>query len=411
MKKHYFLALMMAAGLQTATAQLCDPPIAPPATQDQSFCADLNPVVADLVATGDGQIAWFDLSQGFEPLDPSTPLFDGIYTTVQMIGGCFSDFVDIEVTLLPTPAPPTVEAWQQFQYFCGSGTVAELYITATGTVQWYLGTSDGFLIGPLAPDDAIADGISAYWASQTVDGCVSDWATLSVTVLPIPPAPVVSDQSFCSPGSYTVADLDQNVEVNGHNAVWWSQAPTGDFGTMFNPSTPLEEGVTYYAASNLSCGELSERTPIQVTFISVDNTVTIENGTLTANQDGAGYEWFFCIDGFTSMGVTSQTFSPTFDGGYAVVVNYEGCTATSSCEWTTVVVGIEDPQGSTFTAYPNPTSGIIHLSQPASGQVLDLSGRSLMSFSNVRSLDLSNLASGSYVVRTVDGGVMRVVRE
>jgi hypothetical protein len=43
--------------------------------------------------------------------------------------------------------------------------------------------------------------------------------------------------------------------------------------------------------------------------------------------------------------------------------------------------------------------------------VLDISGRSLITFSNAHSLDLSNLASGSYVVRTVDGGVMRVVRE
>jgi hypothetical protein len=74
-------------------------------------------------------------------------------------------------------------------------------------------------------------------------------------------------------------------------------------------------------------------------------------------------------------------------------------------------VGIGEAESGTLTAYPNPTSDILHLTQSASGQVLDLSGRSLTAFSNARTIDLSGLASGSYLVRTVDGNVMRVVRE
>jgi hypothetical protein len=75
-----------------------------------------------------------------------------------------------------------------------------------------------------------------------------------------------------------------------------------------------------------------------------------------------------------------------------------------------LTVGLEESESIILTAYPNPTSGLF-LSQPSNGQVLDLSGRSLMSFSNVRTIDLNGLASGSYLLRTVDGNVMRVVRE
>jgi len=76
-----------------------------------------------------------------------------------------------------------------------------------------------------------------------------------------------------------------------------------------------------------------------------------------------------------------------------------------------VPVGIEENLSNQLFPYPNPTSGILNLTQPASGQVLDLSGRSLMTFSNARSIDLSNLVSGSYMVRTVDGSVRKVVKE
>jgi hypothetical protein len=374
-----------------------------PTAGNQTFCFNSNPTVEDLVATGSGQIAWFNLSQGSEPLALSTPLVAGTYSVAQAIDGCPSVFTDIQVSFSPEVPNPTSYP----QVFCGSATVAELDITATGVVSWFSVPSGG---NALSESTVIDAGI--YYASQTINGCQSNRVSVTVEMLTVPDAPVVFDQAFCATDNPTVADLNTNSQGNpGVTVVWYADA-TG--GSLLSGNTPVLAGSTYYAEAQITCASAT-RTPVQILpAIVVDNTLSIGGGAITSNQENASYQWYFCIDGFTPVnGATEQSFIPASgNGAYAVVVTTsEGCTATSTCQSAFFVVGIDENEKYALTAYPNPTSGILFLSQPSSGQVLDISGRSLMTFGNARSLDLSNLASGSYVVRTADGGVMRVVRE
>ena len=85
--------------------------------------------------------------------------------------------------------------------------------------------------------------------------------------------------------------------------------------------------------------------------------MSVNNSTLTANQAGATYQWLDCTNGNTTIsGETNQSFTPTAGGDYAVIVTFNGCTATSDCIGSSV--GLYELIRNTIKLYPNPTNGI-----------------------------------------------------
>ena len=72
-------------------------------------------------------------------------------------------------------------------------------------------------------------------------------------------------------------------------------------------------------------------------------------------------------------------------------------------------IGVEDHSKTEFTLYPNPTTGMVNLSEDvARVEVYDFSGRMIMSNENVNSVNLSAQANGVYVFRitTTDNNVV-----
>jgi formylglycine-generating enzyme required for sulfatase activity len=97
----------------TGTKWVGLPPDAPTAN-NQTFCSSANPVVSDLVATGDfGNIKWYDTESGVTALDANAPLPTGTYTyyVSQSFNSNESVRAAVEVTVIagncaiPTPSP------------------------------------------------------------------------------------------------------------------------------------------------------------------------------------------------------------------------------------------------------------------------------------------------------------------
>lgn len=64
----------------------------------------------------------------------------------------------------------------------------------------------------------------------------------------------------------------------------------------------------------------------------VDSTVVQNGATLNANLIGADYQWLDCGNNLAVIpGETSQSFTPSVTGNYAVVVTLNGCSDTSAC--------------------------------------------------------------------------------
>lgn len=74
----------------------------------------------------------------------------------------------------------------------------------------------------------------------------------------------------------------------------------------------------------------------------------------------------------------------------------------------TITVGIDEDTRSPVLAYPNPTTGVVSVTHPSSGNgvIFDPYGRSVMRFTHIppsTQLDLSPLPAGIYLIHCVDG--------
>lgn len=148
---------------------------------------------------------------------------------------------------------------------------------------------------------------------------------------------------------------------------------------------------------------------LNLTIKEVNNEVTFQNGVLTALQNNASYQWIDCANNNPIAGETSQTFSPAANGEYAVVINYDGCEATSDCIPVTGLSTSEWHLNNDVVVYPNPTDGVVELLIAKSDEiallnVLDYNGKIVKTKSDLigQTLNLSDLESGLYIFTFLD---------
>jgi ELWxxDGT repeat protein len=150
-------------------------------------------------------------------------------------------------------------------------------------------------------------------------------------------------------------------------------------------------------------------------FCWVNTTVTENNLVLTVSQTGAVYQWMDCNAFAPIAGETGQTFTPSVDGDYAVVVTNGDCIDTSDC-YSIVGLGIGESARADFNVYPNPTNSNVTISGTetieqiviynAAGQVVQTETHATFS--------VENLPAGVYILRVqTEEGIsgVRLVKE
>lgn len=150
---------------------------------------------------------------------------------------------------------------------------------------------------------------------------------------------------------------------------------------------------------------------LNLTIDSLDNSIT-ENGdlTITANDANASYQWLDCDNGYALItGATSQNYTATTNGNYAVEVTNGVCTDTSACV-NINYVGLSDLTNSSVKIFPNPTNGelTIQLEESSTGifELLDMNGSLLQTtvYSSENELFINlDVKPGMYVVRLISG--------
>jgi hypothetical protein len=145
---------------------------------------------------------------------------------------------------------------------------------------------------------------------------------------------------------------------------------------------------------------------------TLDLGVTVGGASLTANLAGETYQWIDCSDSSVIAGETSQTFTPSVSGSYAVILTDALCSDTSACE-TFITGGLESSGDAQFNLYPNPTRGIVtilfgKMTDVELIAISDISGRVIYRLPSVSGellqLDLSGFENGNYFVSVVVGG-------
>ncbi len=143
---------------------------------------------------------------------------------------------------------------------------------------------------------------------------------------------------------------------------------------------------------------------INLTINTVDTAVSIAGITLTATLPGVSYQWLDCNNAFALLsGETSQAFTATVNGSYAVEVTENGCTDTSNCH-TINGVGIQEQTNSNIHVYPNPAREsftIIGLEQGMEIRLMDMHGREVLkknASEETALISLEGIAYGVYLV-------------
>ncbi|BDS11450.1 T9SS type A sorting domain-containing protein [Aureispira anguillae] len=153
---------------------------------------------------------------------------------------------------------------------------------------------------------------------------------------------------------------------------------------------------------------------------NIDTAVTQVATTLTANVAGATYQWIDCSFYNHITGATSQSFTPTSDGNYAVIITQNACSDTSSC-FNVTNTSITKIGNTNIHIYPNPTKGFLQIDLGALEnirlQLLTINGQvveALTTGGSITNLDLRELPTGVYLLKVIhqnETGVYKIIKE
>ncbi|HLP53514.1 MAG TPA: T9SS type A sorting domain-containing protein [Fluviicola sp.] len=273
------------------------------------------------------------------------------------------------------------------------------------------------------------------------NGCDST-ITLNLTIN----QPSSSTVTEVACGSYTWAENNTTYTVSGSysvvlagaNAVGCDSTVTLNL-TINQPTsstvtesacesyTWAENGTTYTTSGSYSvtiaggAANGCDSTITLVLTITGNPTATAtDNGdaTITAST-GTAYQWINCATNTAIAGATSQTYTATANGDYAVVVTVAGgCSDTSDCV-TIDYIGLKEITDASIQVFPNPTNSDVTITMTATQatvEVTDAQGKLLQAVTvgNGEKVNLSTYETGIYFlrIRTVNGSTLeRVVKQ
>lgn len=127
------------------------------------------------------------------------------------------------------------------------------------------------------------------------------------------------------------------------------------------------DGNTYISSNNTAQWTLTNAqgcdsiVTLDLTINTATANVSSNDPELIADPGATSYQWLDCLDGYAAIsGATSNSFIPTSNGEYAVVIEENGCLDTSTC-YVINNVGLSVIESHNWKLYPNPTKGNITL--------------------------------------------------
>jgi len=140
-----------------------------------------------------------------------------------------------------------------------------------------------------------------------------------------------------------------------------------------------------------------------------------DNGDATITSSvGFSYQWINCTSNTPIAGATAQTFAPTANGFYSVLVtNGTGCSDTSDCVEIDNV-GLSDLNSASIQVFPNPTENVVTISMSvntANLTITDAQGKTLYvgQIINDQQVNLASYEDGVYFlsIDTENGKVLK----
>ncbi|MGZ4156195.1 MAG: T9SS type A sorting domain-containing protein, partial [Bacteroidia bacterium] len=281
--------------------------------------------------TGSGALT-YSWTSGVSDGVAFTPVSTATYTVTGTASGCTNTATQT-ITVNPVPS---VTVNTTATTIC-AGQPVTLTGSGASTYSWTSGVSDGVAFTPVSTN--------TYTVTGTASGCTNT-AAQTITVNPVPSVTANASSTALCPG--------QLVTLTGGGATSYSWTGGAVDGIAFVPTSSATYTVT---GTSLSC---SNTATVVVTVIVIDTSVTQAGNVLTANSSTATYQWVDCNNSYLPVsGETNQSFTPSIDGSYAVIINESGCVDTSSC-FLVISTGLRNTLSEEIGIYPNPSTGMLY---------------------------------------------------
>lgn len=244
--------------------------------------------------------------------------------------------------------------------------------------------------------------------------------TVAVTVVnnvPNQPSLITGNVTLCT------GDTETYSVTNNPDAIDYTWTlPSGLTGTSATNSilvTATTGGGTISVTADNVCGSSTAQTA-SITITTIDNTVSQNGITLTANETGASYQWINCTSGLDIPGETNQIFTPTADGSYSVRITKGSCSETSTCIIVNTL-GLEmDGLTTSVRIFPNPATELVTIQFNSlvniglsTIQITDLTGRIIFNHTfqiqqgnNTFVIDANTLPHGLYNVNLLTDAIV-----
>ncbi|WP_338840393.1 T9SS type B sorting domain-containing protein [Flavobacterium ginsenosidimutans] len=232
------------------TVSIVTTPSVPNANQEQAFCKKENKTLNDIQITGQN-IKWFDTNFSAAALPNTTVLENNkTYYASQTIG-CESDRTPILVHVYDTPLP----TGNSNKQFCIDeiATIENLNVNGTD-LKWY----DAATNGNILPETTLLES-RIYYVTQTLNNCESERFAITVKIQDTQIPSADSPQQFCIQKNAKIS----NIAIIGQNIKWYDSASSS---ITLTESTPLENGIIYYASQTISSCE-SDRIPVTINIL------------------------------------------------------------------------------------------------------------------------------------------------
>jgi hypothetical protein len=238
------------------------------------------------------------------------------------------------------------------------------------------------------------------------------------------------EELFCSNNELT------NLDVTSNTLLKRLECSLNQL-TSLNVANTNNSIIIFFKASsnpNLTCIQVDDITYSTTNWVGdnflfdtqssfTEGVQTSLNGniiSIDSPSSSAIFQWVDCNNSNAPIsGATSQSFTPSVTGSYAVEVTENGCSLTSSCIQVTIQgVGINENELATFTIYPNPATEQLTISNIEAGStvvLVDVTGKvvsQVIASSTAINVETSNFTPGVYFV-TVSGlnGTQKLVIE
>jgi len=315
----------------------------------------------------------------------------GFYTHIFL-----AKMIDSQVECVPPPAPSASN-----KTIC-SGNTTTLSAIGIGTIGWYSSETAGTYLGGGAHyTTPVLTANAAYYVQDSTCAPSSARKAVLVTVNPLP---IVTANA-----SATTVCAGTVVTLTGGGAISYAWTGSVINGIGFIPATTTTYTVTGTDVNN--CSNTATAT-INVNPLP-DVSISLSGATISANQNGALYQWLDCNNGNSPIAeATDQNYTATVNGHYAVIVSMNNCSDTSTCV-NVNITGINETVENydQFTVIPNPSNGALTVTlSGVEGQstsegvytIMNESGQQIQLFElnsgNKFTINIEDLSNGIYFI-------------